>query len=290
MILDNGILHVEISENGAETVSLSKHGIQYLWNADASYWNRHAPILFPIVGRLREDKYRWGGHEYSMKQHGFARDSRFVPTVNRGELRLAEKPSKDVYPFDYDLSVCYELEGTQLKATWKEVNTGDEDMYFQIGAHPGFMLPQYDESEMVHGYFRFYDKHGKVMDPQVVSSLEDGLRVHRASPMTLSEEGELPIMGLTFRNGALIFENGQVSAVDLLDKNRNKVLSVQCDQAEAFGVWAPFKKGCPFVCIEPWCGIADRSDFKGDLNQRDCIHRLQPGETFKFEYSISITQ
>lgn len=290
MIMDNGILTVEVSEKGAEMVSVLKQGRQVLWNANSDFWNRHAPILFPIVGKLRDDKCRFGARVCSMKQHGFARDSRFVPTGNMGEMRLAEKPSKDVYPFDYDLSVCYELEGNQLKAIWKVANTGDEDMYFQIGAHPGFMLPQYDESEMVHGYFRFYDKHGKVMDPQVVSSLEDGLRIHRASPMTLSEDGELPIMGLTFRNGAIIFENGQVSAVDLLDKNRKMVLSVQCDQAEAFGVWAPFKKGCPFVCIEPWCGIADRSDFKGDLNQRDCIHRLQPGETFKFEYSISITQ
>ena len=106
MILDNGILHVEISEKGAEMVSLSKHGVQYLWNADVNYWNRHAPILFPIVGRLCEDKYSWGDCEYTMKQHGFARDSRFVATGNRGEMRLAEKPSKDVYPFNFDLSVC----------------------------------------------------------------------------------------------------------------------------------------------------------------------------------------
>lgn len=288
MILDNDILHVEISEKGAEIVSLSKHGVQYLWNADANYWNRHAPILFPIVGRLCENKYRWGGREYPMNQHGFARDSRFAPTGNRGEMRLVEKPSKDVYPFDFDLSVCYELEGNRVKALWKVVNTDDQEMCFQIGAHPGFMLPQYDENEMIHGYLRFYDKKGNRIDPQEHSSLEDGLRVHRAVPQTLSEDGELAIMGLTFRHGAIIYENGQVAAVELLDQNRNKILSVQCDQAEAFGIWAPYKMGCPFVCIEPWCGIADRKDFTGDISQRDYIHKLQPGGTFEFGYSITI--
>ena len=288
MILDNDILHVEISEKGAEIVDLSKQGVQYLWNADANYWNRHAPILFPIVGRLCENKYRWGGREYAMKQHGFARDSRFAPTENRGEMRLAEMPSKDVYPFDFDLSVRYELEGNRLKALWKVINTDDQEMCFQIGAHPGFMFPQYDENDMIHGYFLFYDKDGNRIDPLVHSSLEDGLRVNRAVPRPLSEDGELAIMGLIFRHGAIIYENGQVAAVELLDKNRNKILSVQCDQADAFGIWAPYKRGCPFVCIEPWCGIADRKDFTGDISQRDCIHKLQPGEVFEFGYSISI--
>ena len=172
MILDNGILHVEISDKGAEIVSLSKLGVQYLWNADANYWNRHAPILFPIVGRLREDKYRWGAREYTMKQHGFARDSRFVATGNRGELRLAEKPSYEVYSFDFDLTVRYELDGHQIKVVWNVKNKGDEMMWFQIGGHPGFMLPVYEEKDTVHGYFRLYDAEGKVTRPLLLSSLD----------------------------------------------------------------------------------------------------------------------
>ncbi len=287
MILDNGILHVEISEKGAEIESMSKYGVQYLWNADANYWNRHAPILFPIVGRLREDKYRWGAREYTMKQHGFARDSRFASTGNRGEMKLAEKPSKDIYPFEYDLSVCYELIGNQLKSTWKVINIGKEDMYFQIGAHPGFMLPQYDEKDEVHGYFRLYDAAGKQTRPLVLSELEDGLRVPLSTPKAMPFE-ELPITANTFAQGALLIEESQVTAVELLDKNKSLVLRVDSPQSEAFGLWAPFKKGCPFVCIEPWCGIADSHDFTGDFSERKYVHGLAPEETYEFKYSITI--
>lgn len=287
MILDNGILHVEISEKGAEMVSLSKHGVQYLWNADVNYWNRHAPILFPIVGRLCEDKYSWGDCEYTMKQHGFARDSRFVATGNRGEMRLAEKPSKDVYPFDFDLSVCYELDRNQLKAIWKVVNMGGEDMYFQIGAHPGFMLSQYDEKDEVHGYFRLYDVEGKQTRPLVFSELENGLRVPLSTPKAMQLE-ELPITANTFAQGALLIEGSQVAAVELLDKNKSLVLRVDSPQSEAFGLWAPYKKGCPFVCIEPWCGIADSHNFTGDFSERKYVHSLAPQETYEFKYSITL--
>lgn len=287
MILDNGILHVEISDKGAEIVSLSKLGVQYLWNADANYWNRHAPILFPIVGRLREDKYRWGAREYTMKQHGFARDSRFVATGNRGELRLAEKPSNEVYPFDFDLTVRYELDGHQIKVVWNVKNKGDEMMWFQIGGHPGFMLPAYEEKDTVHGYFRLYDAEGKVTRPLLLSILEDGLRVPLSTPKTILTE-ELPITNGTFAQGALLIEDHQVTAVELLNMDFQSVLRVDCPQAEAFGLWAPYKKGCPFVCIEPWCGIADSFGFSGDFSERKHVHSLIPEETYEFKYLVTL--
>ena len=287
MILDNGILQVEISEKGAEMVSLSKHSVQYLWNADANYWNRHAPILFPIVGRLREDQYRWGTRKYTMKQHGFARDSRFVPTEKRGELKLAEKPSYEVYPFDFDLTVRYELDGNQIKVVWNVKNKGNEMMWFQIGGHPGFMLPQYDEKDEVHGYSRLYDAEGKVTRPLLLSILEDGLRVSLSTPKTMLSE-ELPITNDTFAQGALLLEEHQVTAVELLNKSYQPVLRVECPQAEAFGLWAPYKKGCPFVCIEPWCGIADSHNFTGDISERKYVHSLNPEETYEFNYSITL--
>ena len=285
--LDNGILSLAVSEKGAEPTCLVKHGVEYLWDADSNYWNRHAPILFPIVGRLREDKCRFGMRECTMKQHGFARDSRFVPGSIPGEFILAEKPSKDVYPFDFDLSVRYELDGNRLKAIWKVVNNGNEEMFFQIGAHPGFMLPQYDMNDEIHGYFRLYDADGELIHPLIFSSLEDGLRVPLADPLP-KLEAELPITDETFAHGALLIEESQVVAVELLDKHGTPVLRVDCPQAEAFGLWAPYKKGCPFVCIEPWCGIADAFNFTGDFSERKYAHRLAAGKAFGFEYEVAV--
>lgn len=287
MIMDNGILTVEVSEKGAEMVSVLKQGHQMLWNANTDFWNRHAPILFPIVGKLRDDKCRFGARECSMEQHGFARDGRFVPTGNRGELMLAEKPSCEVYPFDFDLTVRYELNGNQIKVIWNVINKDDETMWFQIGGHPGFMLPAYDEKDTVHGYFRLYDADGKVTRPLLLSILEDGLRVPLSTPKTMLTE-ELPITNGTFAQGALLLEEHQVAAIELLDKNRCPVLRVDCPQAEAFGLWAPYKKGCSFVCIEPWCGIADSYNFTGDFSERKYVHGLAPYQTYEFKYSITI--
>lgn len=285
--LDNGIVSIEVSEKGAELVSVAKNGREYLWNADANYWNRHAPILFPIVGKLSEDRCRIGTRVCTMKQHGFARDSRFAPTGNRGEMRLVEKPAPDVYPFDFDMTVRYELDDSQIKAVWTVVNQGGKTMWFQIGAHPGFMLPNYDGNDMVHGYFCLYDSKGEITCPSLVFGLEDGLRKALPNPVRLTEE-EIPITNELFANGALLIENGQVASAKLLDKDKHTVLRVDCPQAEAFGLWSPNKEGCPFVCIEPWCGIADRVGFNGDASLRDCIHHLVPNETYEFEYAITI--
>lgn len=287
MILENDVLTVEVSEKGAEMVSILKQGRQVLWNANPDFWNCHAPILFPIVGKLRDDKCRFGARECSMKQHGFARDSRFIPTDNRGELMLAEKPSCEVYPFDFDLKVLYELDGNQINVIWSVINKGEESMWFQIGGHPGFMLPAYDEKDAVYGYFRLYDADGKVTRPLLLSLLEDGLRAPLSEPKTLTEE-ELPITDELFAQGALLIEEHQVAAVELFDKSHRPVLRVDCPQAEAFGLWAPYKKGCPFVCIEPWCGIADMHNFLGDFSERQYVHGLAPKQTYEFKYSITI--
>lgn len=287
MQLDNGILNIAVSELGAELVSIEKEGHQYLWNADADYWGRHAPILFPIVGKLHEGVCHFGEQECHMKQHGFARDSRFAPTGNHGEMKLIEKPSKELYPFDFDLLVRYVLEGSQIKIIWSVVNRGKETMWFQIGAHPGFMLPQYHADDPIHGYLRLLDARGQAIRPVQHSTLEEGLRKPLPSPIPM-QDSIIPITNDTFAHDALLIEEKQVTAVELLDKNQHAILRVDCPQAEAFGLWAPAKAGCPFVCLEPWCGIADAIGFSGDFSQRKYAHPLEPNATYCFTYTIDL--
>lgn len=280
-------MEIQVSTHGAELQSLLANGREYLWLGDPTFWGRRAPILFPIVGRLADDILRIDGREYRMKQHGFARDAEFVRCD--GKYVLVEDGYRENYPYAFELVAEYTTQGNTLICDWQVTNRDDKTMYFQIGAHPAFMLPDYNATDGVHGFIQCYDADDKIVSPMVFNCLENGLRVHYGQPkMLINDKAILALTNTTFADDAILIEADQVAKVALFDKRGKRVLTVSCPQAEAFGLWAPFKQGCPFVCIEPWCGIADRVGFKGDISERDCIHSLAPEETFEFTYSIMI--
>ena len=280
-------IQFEIDTHGAELKSLKYGNREYLWHGDPEFWGRRAPILFPIVGRLADDTLRIDGREYRMKQHGFARDAEFVH--RDGKYVLVEDGYRENYPYAFELVAEYTTQGNTLICDWQVTNRDDKTMYFQIGAHPAFMLPNYNATDEVHGFIQCYDANDKIVSPMVFNCLENGLRVHYGQPkMLINDNAILALTNTTFADDAILIEADQVAKVALFDKRGKRVLTVSCPQAEAFGLWAPFKKGCPFVCIEPWCGIADRVGFKGEISERDCIHSIAPEETFEFIYSIMI--
>lgn len=280
------IQSIQVSSHGAEIQSLIANGREYLWQGDPAFWGRRAPILFPIVGRLANDILRIDGREYSMKQHGFARDAEFIQ--RDGKYVLAEE-GRDNYPYPYELSVSYAIEGNTLKCDWKVKNCGNKTMYFQIGAHPAFMLSDYNTADEIHGYIQCFDADNNIVSPLLFNRLEDGLRVPYGNPKALfNEKAILALTNTTFVNGAILIEANQVAKVALYDKQDHRILTVTCPQADAFGLWAPNKTGCPFVCIEPWCGIADRKDFNLEISERDCIHSLTSDEIYSFKYTIAI--
>lgn len=282
------IQQIQVSTHGAELQSLIANGREYLWQGNPTFWGRRAPILFPIVGRLANDTLRIDGREYMMKQHGFAREADFIE--RDGWYVLAEE-CRDNYPFTYELAVRYTIEGNTLICYWQVKNQGDKTMFFQIGAHPAFLLPDYNAAEEIHGYIQCYDANGKIVSPMVFNCLENGLRVHYGEPkMLINDKAILALTNTTFADDAILIEANQVAKVAMFDKRGKRVLTVSCTQADAFGIWAPNKSGCPFVCIEPWCGIADRVGFNGDIKERDCIHSLAPNGTYSFKYSISIAE
>ena len=160
-----------------------------------------------------------------------------------------------------------------------------------IGAHPAFLLPDYNVADEIHGYIQCYDAHDEIVSPMVFNYLENGLRVHYGQPkVLLNNEGILALTNTTFADDAILIEAQQVAKVALFDRHGKKVLTVVCLHADAFGIWALNKPGCPFVCIEPWCGIADRVGFDGDIKEREGIHSLVFDETSNFNNSISIAE
>ena len=298
-------LQIQVFTKGAELANIIANGRGYLWQGDPLYWGRRAPVLFPIVGKLANNTLRIGGKAYSMNQHGFARDTEFVPlqlttTYNpltgfqlipsKAPLFLQMVKDRQItnYPYDFDLRVRYAVYGNTLDVVWEVKNCGDNNMYFQIGAHPAFMLPDYNTDSVIHGYLRCYNNEGKSVLPISSSHLEDGLQVVTESREVENKKGLIPITNSTFANDAILLDGGNVRGVGLINLQGKEILRVSCPQAEVFGLWAPNKPDCPFVCIEPWCGVADKKGFNGDISERDFVHGLAPNEMFEFSYSITI--
>ena len=183
MKLKNDQIAIEVSSHGAELLSLQKAGREYLWNGDGAYWNRHAPILFPAVGKPFENTVRIDGKARTMKQHGFARDREFEE-VGCGRMRMVGEGQLEEYPYRFELEVAYRIEANTVEVGWTVRNMDKRDMHFQIGAHPGFMMPDYDAGDGVHGYVRYLDSKGRPVSPVMVSALEDGNRVLMAEGCT----------------------------------------------------------------------------------------------------------
>lgn len=298
-------IKLQISPFGAELQSIAANGKEYLWQGCREYWGRRAPILFPIVGRVADDTLRIDGKNYQMKQHGFARDTEFAPNKINAFFSLGDSVQIDTvndvfgytipqgeftnYPYCFELKANYIATEQSVICSWQVLNCDDKDMYFQIGAHPAFLLPDYNGADEIHAYFQCLDENGKVVNPIINTCLKDGLRYSLPQPKILYDcDSSLAITNSTFANDAILIEDKQVQKVVLLDKNRKPVLSVLCPQADAFGLWAPNKAGCPFVCIEPWCGIADSYDFNGDISERKYIQKLSSDNTFLFNYEIHL--
>ena len=304
-----------VSNHGAELQSIRFEGREYLWQGDPAYWGRRAPILFPIVGKVAGDLLRVDGQSYPMKQHGFARDAEFVPVPEMvaapvpepvegpagRRFVMAGDGSRGNYPFKYGLSVRYHVEGKRLYCAWAVENRDGRDLHFQIGAHPAFNLPDYDPSDPVHGYIECHDADGRLVDPVLRHYLVDGLRVPFDEPVRMLRQtqqpddrsltpssGRLALTDDTFSADAFLIEGSQAASATLIDKSGRPVLTVGCPQVQAFGLWAPSKPGCPFVCLEPWCGITDPAGFSGDISGRELIHRLAPGERYEFTYWIEV--
>ena len=145
--------------HGAELCSIVANGKEYLWQADPAFWKRHSPVLFPIVGSVWENEYRNEGIPYTLTQHGFARDMEFtLISEKEDEVRyrlVSNEETLHKYPFPFCLEIGYRIQGKKIEVMWEVKNTGDKEMYFQIGAHPAFYWPEFDASNSERGFFRF---------------------------------------------------------------------------------------------------------------------------------------
>lgn len=287
-ILENDKLRVEIESLGAELKSVKSKatGQEYMWQGDPKFWGRTSPVLFPFVGRLRNNTFSYDGTDYPMGQHGFARDMehRLVSQTEDTlwfELQATEE-TLGKFPFSFLLNIGYELKDNELKVLWKiNNNSSDKTLHFSIGAHPAFNCPIYGEDSK-EGYKLYF---GGL----------DELRFHGNNPTTglyYKEELTLPLEDhravITpdfFDHYTYIAEGNQTGEVGIEDPKGNRLITVLFDMP-LFGVWSPEGKNAPFLCIEPWCGRCDSEDFEGSLETRAHNNALAAGETFNTSYII----
>ena len=276
MEITNGIITIEVADHGAELRSVKKDGREYMWCADAAYWGRCAPVLFPIVGGLKDKKCIIDGKEYSMGQHGFARDMDFElaeQTENSATFVLkSNEETLAKYPYEFALTIKYILDGAKIKVCWMVENKNNGEMLFSIGAHPAFNLREGEN------YFSFDT------ESDLAYHLIDEAGLYAKEPVyTLKNDGFVPIPKDMFDRDALIIEDNQAQKVSLCDKDKKPYVTMTFD-APLFGLWS--KPGAPFVCLEPWYGRCDANDADGIFANKDHIRTLKAGEKFTAEYEI----
>lgn len=287
VILKNEQLQIEVSEHGAELQSiLDAEGKEYLWQGDPKYWGRRSPILFPIVCGLWDDCYRLDGYEYKMARHGFARDLDFK-LINKTDTKvtfaLEDSPETHrCYPYHFMLSITYRLDGNKIHVIWHVHNTDKNEIHFQIGGHPAFMIPGMKEGDEVKGTVRF-DNKGKL--ERLIGNMKGCIIPGRFD--VGSKDGIWHFTEDSFKEDCVIIDKSQVKQVALLDEEGQPSVTVDM-KTPCVGIWAPYGKHAPFVCIEPWYGIHDKVEYSGDFRQKYLMNHLQPGASFLSEYTITI--
>ena len=284
--IKNEYIKAKIKSFGAELNSLQKidDSLEYIWQGDKEFWSRHSPILFPIVGRLKNDSYFYKNQKYNMSQHGFARDKEFEIVEKKDdfiEFKLSsDEKTLKIYPFSFELYLSYKLERNSLIVSYKVINKSDEKMLFSIGAHPAFNwslekdLKKEDyflEFEINNSKRYFLNELGLVFD-SIDLKFED-------KKLFLNEE--------LFKNDALVFNDLNIKNLIFKNIKNENFIKLNFENFPYLGIWSK-PSGAPFLCIEPWFGVADENSSNQNLEEKKGMITLQKDEIFSCFYSIEV--
>lgn len=287
--LNSNQLSVAISDLGAELTSIVQNetGIEYLWQGDPEYWGRQSPILFPIVGRLKEDQYTYQNNTYSLSQHGFARDKVFrivSQTDNEAVFELSSsEETESIFPFSFSLFIRYVLYENSIHITYAVENKETKrTMYFSIGGHPGFNIPLTEDTIFEDYYISFLPRKTRTVIPL------DGPWIDLKNKTLGQTDTSLALSRKLFEKDALIYETEGTNSFTIESDKHSHRVEIETEDFPYVGIWTASKKGSPFICIEPWYGIADTIESSGELKEKQGIQSLEPQQTFQANYSITI--
>ena len=270
-----------INHLGAELFSLknTKTSLEYIWEGDTAFWPKHSPILFPIVGTLKNNSYQHKGLNYNLPRHGFARDTTFEvlhKTENSVTFSLQSSiETLAIYPFQFELQIQYVLNASELTFKYIVINKENSNLPFSIGAHPAVALP---------GNFEDYSLAFEKEEVLTYNLLENDLIVDKTS-ILVSQDKSVPLDYELFKNDALIFKQLESKSITIL-KNKYPYIKVKFPHFPHLGIWT--KINAPFLCIEPWYGYSDTENSSGNLFEKEGIQLLEPNAQFEATFSIEI--
>ena len=278
--ISNSTLIASIKHAGAELFSLKDNQNQeYIWEGNPDFWGKHSPVLFPIVGTLKNNAYTINEKEYQLPRHGFARDMEFQlidKTENSAVFSLqSNSETLKKYPFDFELQLIYTLNETTLDIAYKVINNSETKIPFSIGAHPAIALPENFENYS----FKFEKE-----EDLKYSLLENDLISNKTESLE-TIENLVPLNYKLFENDALVFKTLESNSLTILE-NSKPYIKVDFADFPSLGIWT--KDQAPFVCIEPWFGYSDTAENSGDLFEKEGILILDAKQTFNSKFSIQI--
>ena len=287
IILENSKLRAVIDTHGAELKSLQakETGIEYIWYGKPEFWGRHTPVLFPFVGRLKEDQYEFDGKTYQVGQHGFARDNEFSLLEHENNrasfsFKFSEK-TLALYPFKFELVISYDLSDDGIKTSWLVKNLDKQKMFFGIGGHPAFNVPLEEGLSFEDYYFEIQPAGVKKRIPFVPPFLNPNEKLEE-------QVAKIAITRETFINDALVYETPEATSIAIKSDKSKHYLTLSYEKMPYVGLWSTYPVESPFVCIEPWWSFADTLDDTGKLTEKTSIQSLEAGEEFSTEYLVSV--
>lgn len=286
--IKNEFLEAKINLKGAELKSLkSNEGIEYIWYSDPKFWGKSAPFLFPIVGRLKNNKTMIKGKEYIMGNHGFLQTQDFHIIENQGHrvvlVSTSNEETLNMYPYLYQISITYELIEKTLRTTFKIQNKNKEAMPFNYGGHPAFNVPLY-QGEKFEDYRVVFEKEESFDSPLVLSDATLNFDISARKETALKE---LPLKREIFSIDTVVIPRSRSKKVYLLNQ-KDQGIEFSFPGFITFAVWSPFNTEAPFVCLEPWIGNNDHHDTKGTYLEKDNIILLEENQEFEVYYDIHI--
>ena len=287
-VLENNILKVTVDSKGCEIrdVLCKTDNTHRMWNANPEGWKRVAPVLFPLIGKYKDNQSIYNGKVYEMGQHGFARDHDFKCIYAGKEevkfLLTSTDEMKEVYPFDFELYISYRLKKNVIEAEWGIKNPSEETIYFTIGGHPAIHFAKENETK---ADYRLYFPEKDHLNYILVDIAEGGADPKNVYEMKL-EDGYYPLTEELFERDALIFDENQIEEVWISHKDGTPYVGMKCEGFSNFGIWSV--KDAPFVCLEPWMGRCDDVGFEGDISEKPGINSVESGGTFEKSYQIIV--
>ncbi|BDB53021.1 aldose 1-epimerase family protein [Flavobacterium ammonificans] len=278
--LSNSQISVAIKTLGAELCSIkNKLNREFMWEGNPDFWGKHSPVLFPIVGTLKNNTFYHNDTKYTLTRHGFARDMEFELIEKTEDSATFSIQSNSAtllnYPFEFELQIQYKLINTTVEIDYKVVNKDNSEIPFSIGAHPAFALPS---------NFEDYSLDFEKVEPLEYTLLENDL-VSQQTEKIHTNTNRVPLTYELFKRDALIFKKLQSNSLTIIEEDK-PILKVHFQDFPSLGIWT--KVGAPFICIEPWFGYSDTTKSNGNLFEKEGVIVLEANANFQAKFSIEI--